>query len=94
MSTDDRKRVVMDTLVEMVTEVLGDHEPLEPIAAATAFRDDLAFDSIQFIALAELIQDRYDDVNFVTWIQGKPMEEIVLLRVGGVAAFVVASTPG
>ena len=93
MSTDDRKHEVMHTLVEMVTEVLGDHDPVEPIGAETGFRDGLGFDSIQFIALAELIQDRYDEVNFVTWLQGKDLAQIVALRVGDVADFVVASTP-
>lgn len=83
---------VMQALVEMLTDVLGDNEPLEPIAAATSFKDDLGFDSIQFIALAELIQAKYEDVDFVTWLQGKPIEEIVGLKVGDVARFVVAST--
>ena len=83
---------VMQALVEMLTDVLGDNEPLEPIAAATSFKDDLGFDSIQFIALAELIQAKYEDVDFVTWLQGKPIEEIVGLKVGDVACFVVAST--
>lgn len=83
---------VMQSLIEMLTEVLGDNEPLEPIAATTSFKDELGFDSIQFIALAELIQAKYDEVDFVTWLQGKPIEQIVALRVGDVADFVVAST--
>lgn len=85
------KSEVMEVLIEMVTEVLSD-EPLEPIAPETSFKDDLGFDSIQFVALAELIQNRYDEVNFVTWLQGKDIQEIVALRVGDVADFVVAST--
>jgi acyl carrier protein len=71
---------------------MGDNGPLDPIEAATSFKDELGFDSIQFIALAELVQDRYDDVNFVTWLQGKDLTQIVALRVGDVADFVVAST--
>jgi acyl carrier protein len=85
------KSEVMQVLIEMVTEVLSDG-PLEPIAPETSFKDDLGFDSIQFVALAELIQNRYDEVNFVTWLQGKDIQEIVALRVGDVADFVVAST--
>ena len=84
------KPEVMDTLVAMVIEVLGD-EPLDPIEPDTSFRDGLGFDSIRFIALAELIQDRYDDVDFVTWLQGKELAQIQALRVGEVADFVVAS---
>jgi len=91
--TAQRKQVVMSSLVEMLTEVMGDNGPLDPIEAGTSFKDELGFDSIQFVALAELIQDRYDEVNFVTWIQGKQIAEIMALRVGDVADFVVASTP-
>ncbi len=93
MSANDHKHEVMDALIAMVTEVLGDGDPLEAIAAETSFRDQLGFDSIQFIALAELIQDRYDDVDFVSWLQGKEMAQIVALRVGDVADFVVSATP-
>lgn len=83
---------VMATLAEMILEVMGDNGPLDPIAPETSFRDGLGFDSIQYIALAELIQARYDDVNFVAWMQGKELAQIVTLRVGDVADFVVAST--
>ena len=86
------KPAVMATLTEMILEVMGDNGPLDPIEAETSFRDGLGFDSIQYIALAELIQARYDDVNFVAWMQGKELEQIVALRVGDVADFVVAST--
>jgi acyl carrier protein len=81
---------VMHDLIAMVTEVLGD-EPLDPIAPETSFRDELGFDSIRFIALAELIQNRYEQIDFVTWLQGKELAQIQALRVGDVAAFVVAS---
>ena len=81
---------VMSTLSSMILEVLTD-EPLEPITPATSFRHDLAFDSIQFIALAELIQDRYPDVDFVAWIQAKDVAQVMELEVGDVADFVVVS---
>jgi acyl carrier protein len=90
MSTDPRHEV-MDVLVEMVTEVL-DGALLDPIAPETSFRDELGFDSIRFIALAELIQNRYDTLDFVTWLQGKQLPQIMALKVGDVADFVVAET--
>jgi acyl carrier protein len=93
MNAPDRKSAVMHTLIAMVTEVIGDDGLLEPIAAESSFRDTLGFDSIQFIALAELIQERYAEVNFVTWLQDKELAQIVLLKVGDVADFVVSATP-
>jgi acyl carrier protein len=87
------KSEVMDSLIAMITEVLSDGL-LDPVEPESSFKDELGFDSIQFVALAELIQDRYPTVNFVTWIQGMDVSQIVALRVGDVADFVVASTPG
>jgi acyl carrier protein len=80
---------VVQSLAGMITEVLGE-EDLD-IIAASSFRDDIGFQSIQFIALAELIQERYADIDFVTWFSAKPLDEIQGLRVGDVADFVVAS---
>ncbi len=90
MSTQELKNDVMKSLAEMVTEVLGEDD-LE-IESETSFRDGLGFESIQFIALADLIQEKYADVNFVIWLQGKKIEQISALSVGEVADFVVAST--
>ena len=81
---------IMQVLVEMVTEVL-DGAVLDPIEPDTSFRDGLGFDSIRFIALAELIQNRYDQIDFVTWLQAKPLAQIMALTVGDVADFVAAS---
>jgi acyl carrier protein len=83
---------VMQSLAGMITEVLGE-EDLD-IVAASSFRDDIGFQSIQFIALAELIQEKYADVDFVPWFSGKAPEEIQGMRVGDVVDFVVASMRG
>lgn len=88
MSTN--KAEVMQTLVGMITEVLGDEDL--GIEAGTGFRDGLAFKSIEFVALAELIQERWVDINFVAWLTGKPMPEILELKVGDVADFIVSSS--
>jgi acyl carrier protein len=80
----------MQTLAGMITEVLGEEDLV--IVPASTFRDDIGFESIQFIALAELIQEKYADIDFVTWFSAKPLPEIQGLRVGDVADFIVASS--
>ena len=61
MTHDD----VVQALAAMITEVIGDdHLGIE---AGTSFRDELGFQSIQFVALAELIQERWDDLDFATY---------------------------
>ena len=83
------KPEVVSALSTMIVDVIGD--ALVDIEAATSFRDDLGFQSIQFVALAELIQEAWPDIDFVSWVSGKQLEELVMLRVGDVADFIVAS---
>ena len=76
-------------LAEMITNVIGDdHFAIE---ASSSFRDELAFESIQFIALAEQIQERWSEIDFVAWMSTKPVPELLAMRVGDVADFIVAS---
>jgi acyl carrier protein len=89
--TTQTKPEVVQSLVTMILDVVGDS--LVDIEATTSFRDDLEFHSIQFVALAELIQERWPDIDFVSWVSGKQREELLALRVGDVADFVVASAP-
>jgi acyl carrier protein len=83
------KAEVVQALVTMIAEVLGEDE--FGIEADTSFKDGLGFQSIQFVALAELIQERWDDLDFVSWLQGMQMPQILALRVGDVADFIVRS---
>ena len=82
---------VVAALVEMISEVLGGS--VFDITAASSFKEDLEFESIQFIALAELIQDRYPDVDFVAWLSAMELPQILALRVGEVADLVVGTSP-
>ena len=84
------KPAVIETLATMITEVIGDEH--FAIEAPTSFKDDLAFQSIQFVALAELIQERWSALDFVAWLTAKQMPELLALRVGDVADFIVASS--
>jgi hypothetical protein len=86
MSTPGRETEVVDTLITMITEVLGEED--FGIGAATSFRDDIGFQSIQFVALAELVQEQWPEVDFVKWLTGKQLEEVMALRVGDVASFI------
>lgn len=90
MSAHENRDEVVKTLIAMVAEVLGGDD--FGIDATSSFRDGLGFQSIQFIALAELIQERWVDLDFVTWLAGKQLEEIYALEVGDVADFIVASS--
>jgi acyl carrier protein len=84
------KPEVVTTLAEMISDVLGG--TVFDITAVSSFKDDLEFQSIQFIALAEQIQERFPDVDFVTWLGSMEMPQVLALRVGDVADLVVSSS--
>jgi acyl carrier protein len=81
---------VIESLAIMITDVIGDEH--FGIEGSTSFRDGLEFQSIQFVALAELIQERWADLDFVGWFTSKQLPELLALRVGDVADFIVASS--
>ena len=59
------------------------------ITRQTSFAEDLELESIEFVALAEQLQERYgDDVDFVGWLSDKELDDIIALRVGDLVTFI------
>ena len=59
-----------------------------PITMETSFGNDLELESIEFVALAEKLQARYERVDFVRWLSEKELEEIIQLKVGDVVTYI------
>lgn len=80
----------LDSVARMIREVIGeDWDPDQRITAETSFADDLELESIEFVALAEKLHETYGaDVDFVTWLSGRELEEIIRLKVGDVVEFI------
>lgn len=74
----------------MIRDVIGEEWAEErPIGMDTAFNRDLELESIEFVALAERMQERYGDtVDFPGWLAGMELEQIIELRVGDVVEFI------
>lgn len=89
MAQSDRAHV-LTTVSRMIAEVLGD-ELLEEVTAASSFKDELEFQSIEFVALAELVQDEYEDIDFVSWLEGMGEQQMLQLTVGDLTDFVVGA---
>lgn len=92
MTTDDRGPVLED-VAAMIFEVIGDDELLfdGPITLATRFNEDLELESIEIVALAELVQQRYGDaVDFAGWISDMELDAIIGLSVGDLVEFIVS----
>jgi acyl carrier protein len=73
-------------------EVAGDELLLAgPITMATSFNADLELESIEFVALAEKLQQRYGaEVDFVGWISTKELDQIIALTVGELVEFIAS----
>ena len=66
-----------------------------PIAMDTSFDADLQLESIEFVALSEQLLVTYGErVDFVTWLAGMELDDIIALTVGDVVGFVVSSLGG
>lgn len=83
---------VLDEIKAALTEVAGDELLLAvDIAPDTRFDDDLALESIEFIALGERLRDRYGDrVDFAGFIASMEIDEIMALTVGRLEAYIVS----
>ena len=64
---------------------------LGPITLTTSFNGDLELESIEFVALAERLQQHYGaQVDFVGWISAKELDAIIGLTVGELVEFIAS----
>lgn len=80
---------VLEEVKSVLIEVIGEDYLLDvPIGMETAFEADLELESVEFVALAERLQDRYPDLNFVNWVADMEVDELMTLRVGQLVEFI------
>ena len=86
-------QAVLETVSQLLREVIGDDGGLgPPITLATSFNEDLELESIEFVALAEKLQNHYGKrVDFAGWLSHMELHEILGLRVGQLVDHIVAS---
>ncbi len=83
----------LQVLSEMIGEIIGEDYASEmTINMETSFAQDLELESIEFVALAEKLRDRFgESVDFVGWLANMELEQIIEITVGQVVNFVVGS---
>jgi len=83
---------ILRTVERLILEVAGDElAVLGPMTMETSFSTDLELESIEFVALAELLQNHYGArVDFVGWLSGKPLDAIIGLTVGDLVEFIAS----
>jgi len=83
---------VLETVRRLIVEVAGEEIALlAPIEMTTSFNADLELESIEFVALAEKLQQHYGaKVDFVGWISTKELDQIIALTVGELVEFILS----
>lgn len=81
---------VLLTIATLVREVVGEDwiQQVE-IRRETSFGEDLELESIEFVALAERVQEVWGErVDFVGWLAGMELDQIIGLTVGELVDYV------
>jgi acyl carrier protein len=91
MSESLTRDEVLATVAQSLREVVGEQWISDiAITTETSFSDDLELESIEFIALAAKLRERYGhEKEFTDWMAGMELEQIIGLRVGDVVEFVL-----
>jgi acyl carrier protein len=87
---------VLEEVRDLLVDVIGEEYLLDvEVSPATSFHDDLEIESIEFVALAEKLLERYgEQVDFVGWLAEKELDEILAMTVGDLVDYIVSSTSG
>lgn len=75
---------VLAELVKLLAQIVGDEMLIEvEVGPATRFNEDLALESIEFVALAEKLQQRYGGrVDFTAFVAEMDIDQIMAMTVG------------
>jgi acyl carrier protein len=90
LQSEVSEEMVLSHIRRHLGDVMGDPDLLSTdITMDTKFGSDLELESIEFVALAAHLSMEFGDrVNFVEFLSGKDVDEIVSLTVGDVVRYV------
>ncbi len=85
---------VLNEVVELLVKIVGEDFLLDvDVTRETTFSDDLALESIEFVALAEKLQERYDGrVDFAAFVADMDIDEIMSMTVGTLVRYIEERT--
>jgi acyl carrier protein len=92
MTQSPDANAILDHLATSLRDVIGESWADDlAITRETSFNRDLELESIEFVALAEKLQETYGKrVAFAAWLAEKELGEIIGLAVGQVVDFIVS----
>ena len=84
----------LDIIIQLIKQAV-DEDWIEDfdMGAETNFNNDLELESIEFVAIAEKIQEHFGtEINFIAWLGELDLDEMIALTVGDLAEFVERHT--
>jgi len=83
---------IVETIARLVHEVIGEDIDFDlDISADSSFSEDIELESIEFVALAEHLQETYGErIDLIAWLGDLDLDEIIDLTVGELAEFIDA----
>ncbi|MFD3542608.1 acyl carrier protein [Streptomyces sp. NPDC058662] len=87
---------ILAEITGMLVRVVGDEFLLaDEVTPKTTFNEDLALESIEFVALAELLHERYGSgVDLMGFLAEKDMEAILAMSVGELVDHIARTAHG
>jgi acyl carrier protein len=87
---------ILATIGGLLIEIIGEEYVLGiEIGMDTSFNADLELESIEFVALASKLKERYGaQVDFVAFLAGMEVAEIIALTVGDLVRYIAGSLRG
>ncbi|MER5776342.1 acyl carrier protein [Streptomyces sp. NPDC002039] len=91
MTTD-----ILAEITDMLVEIVGDEFLVaQEVTMRTTFNEDLALESIEFVALAESLHQRYGaEVDLMGFLAEKDMDGILAMSVGEIVEHIARVTHG
>ena len=87
---------LLECVKKNIAVMIGDPDlKFHVIEMDTKFGSDLELESIEFVVLAERLRAEFgESVNFVEFLSGRTVDEIVSLRVGDVVNYIAQCRRG
>lgn len=91
-TTEQRLQDILDGVASDLRTVLAEDWAAEvQISMETSFSDDLEIESVEMVALSELLQARYgESIDLAGWLADKDLDELMVLKVGDLVRHLAA----
>lgn len=90
LNLQKEEEIIFEQLKQFISEIIGVEYAEElNVTMASVFTKDLEMDSIEIVAFAEKVKGKYGEkIDFVGWLSGMDMEEIISLSLGRIVTFI------